>query len=665
MLVEGQNADFSIDIVMESKGKIHDWGWSVEVKIPFKSLRYEAGEGKSWGFNATRSILRLNNEFNSWMPQDRNIQGFLVQNGEITGLTGIDEEQTLEVIPSVTFSETGRRVAANENPDGRFINEPIKTQVGVNIKYNITPNITFDAAVNPDFAEVEADAAVVTANQRFPIFFPEKRPFFLEGAETFQSPLFLFNSRTIIDPDVAAKLTGKSGRNSFGFLVASDNAPGNYDEDTLNDPAQRQLVDEFVERNATFAVARVKRDFGVGSNVGFFGTARVFPENRNFVAGVDGVVRLTPTTTLDFQGVATTSRQCVFEPFFDDLANPLQATRNSEICGGNEFARYRTANGFGYYGKLSRQTETTGIFVRAIGRSNLYRAETGFTPRTDQHWVYGVFRKTSKTSPEALVVRKEWRTYFGTKHDGKGRMQELQWNTVGRFELQKNTNFSLFGGVAKQSIFEDEFGLARNDNRDGRFFGEDSRSSVERWVGFSLFSNPLDWMSVSASASHSWDEFDFDFGAGPRFPRVSPAAINGESRLDPGIGNEFSLRAQTDITPTDKLRLTLEYRKLRLSRKDTGLTAFNSNIYGFRGSYQFSRFISARTRVDYNTLRSRITGQYVFGWTPSPGKSIYVGYNDNSNLNGFNPFSGVPETGFKVNQRTFFIRTSYLFRKSF
>ena len=284
MLVEGQNADFSIDIVMESKGKIHDWGWSVEVKIPFKSLRYEAGEGKSWGFNATRSILRLNNEFNSWMPQDRNIQGFLVQNGEITGLTGIDEEQTLEVIPSVTFSETGRRVAANENPDGRFINEPIKTQVGVNIKYNITPNITFDAAVNPDFAEVEADAAVVTANQRFPIFFPEKRPFFLEGAETFQSPLFLFNSRTIIDPDVAAKLTGKSGKNSFGFLVASDNAPGNYDEDTLNDPAQRQLVDEFVERNATFAVARVKRDFGVGNNIGFFGTARVFPENRNFVA---------------------------------------------------------------------------------------------------------------------------------------------------------------------------------------------------------------------------------------------------------------------------------------------------------------------------------------------------------------------------------------------
>ena len=192
ILVEGENADFSVDIVMESKGMIHDWGWSVEVKIPFKSLRYSAGKGKYWGFNATRSIKRFNDEFTAWMPQDRNIQGFLVQNGKITGLNEISSERTLEIIPSVTISETGRRVSDANIPEGRFVNEPVKADLSLNLKYQITPNITLDAAINPDFAEVEADAPVVTANQRFPIFFEEKRPFFLEGADTFGSPLRVF-----------------------------------------------------------------------------------------------------------------------------------------------------------------------------------------------------------------------------------------------------------------------------------------------------------------------------------------------------------------------------------------------------------------------------------------------------------------------------------------
>ena len=108
--------------------------------------------------------------------------------------------------------------------NGRFVNGGIKQDIGVNMKLNITPNVTLDAAYNPDFAEIEADAPVVTANQRFPIFFQEKRPFFLEGAEIFQSPLQVFYSRTIIDPDFAAKLTGKTGKTSFGFLAASDKA---------------------------------------------------------------------------------------------------------------------------------------------------------------------------------------------------------------------------------------------------------------------------------------------------------------------------------------------------------------------------------------------------------------------------------------------------------
>ena len=101
-----------------------------------------------------------------------------------------------------------------------------EADIGLTAKYNITPTVTLDFAYNPDFAQVEADATVVTANQRFPIFFEEKRPFFLEGKEIFETLISAVHTRTIVDPDYAAKLSGKQGRTSFGLMFASDNAPG-------------------------------------------------------------------------------------------------------------------------------------------------------------------------------------------------------------------------------------------------------------------------------------------------------------------------------------------------------------------------------------------------------------------------------------------------------
>src|SRR5439155_3949720 len=207
IFTEGQGPDFSVDIVMESKGVIEDWGWSVEVKIPFKSLRYSAGKGKAWGFNVARNIDRFNDEFDQWLPDDRDVSGFLVKHGHITGLDEIKYERTLEVVPSITLSETGRKKRTISgsgfgvlgpydpifNPigiqdPGHFVNQPVKEDIGVTLKYTLSPNITLDAAINPDFAEIEADAPVVSANQRFPIFFQEKRPFFLEGKDILESP---------------------------------------------------------------------------------------------------------------------------------------------------------------------------------------------------------------------------------------------------------------------------------------------------------------------------------------------------------------------------------------------------------------------------------------------------------------------------------------------
>ena len=172
-------------------------------------------------------------------------------------------------------------------------------------------------------------------------------------------------------------------------------------------------------------------------------------------------------------------------------------------------------------------------------------------------------------------------------------------------------------------------------------------------------------MSFSVFGRYDWSTFDFDFGGGRKFPRVSPAALSGDGRLDPGSGGQFYFTGDVTVTPTDPLRIAFEYQKTRLVRNDTEQVAFDSNIFSLKTTYNFTRFIFARARIDYNTLRANISGQYLLGWNPSPGKALYLGYNDNSNYNGFNPYTGLRENGFQRNERTFFIRMSYLFRKSF
>src|SRR5437870_6205891 len=180
IMTEGSGTDFSVDIVMESKGMLTSDGWTVEVAIPFKSLRYEAGKGKLWGFHVWRNFFRFNDETDSWVPISRDVSGTLSQEAHLTGLEGISTERTLELIPSLTLSETGKRVNAFSaaqlaaNP-GRFVNDPLKFDPGLTMKFGITPTVTLDFTLNPDFAQVEADETVVTANQRFPIFFQEKR----------------------------------------------------------------------------------------------------------------------------------------------------------------------------------------------------------------------------------------------------------------------------------------------------------------------------------------------------------------------------------------------------------------------------------------------------------------------------------------------------------
>jgi hypothetical protein len=717
IFTEGINEDFSVDVVMESKGVLTQDGYTVEVAIPFKSLRYEAGKGKKWGLHLLRTIKRINNEQSSWMPISRDNSSLLGQEGRVTGLEGLSTERTIEIIPSLTISEEGRRVptllsaqrtiaeaqgrATGADP-GRFLNKPLGFDLGVSAKVGISPTMTLDFTYNPDFAQVEADATVVTANQRFPIFFEEKRPFFLEGKEIFETLLSAVHTRSIVDPDYAFKFTGKRGRNTFGVLFASDNAPGNLGDDdrdfvratndlsNINDPDlrssltdRRDSILKFLDKNATVGVVRLKRDVGKEGHIGFLGTTYNFVDKYNHVAGFDARYRLNKQTVVWGQVLGSMSHK----PFFyADEAGTFD----------------RKEKGLAYAYNIDSAGRNWGWNYAAVGRSRFFRADVGFDRRYNTNNQDFFWRYQSNEKPKAMLV--SWRFFNNTtgNFDWKGRSQFFQNESQIQLRMQKQTYLGFGVEEGYERVFESEFGPSReglarqnaanpllsgldvppclNFEREPvgvrsaelnpcTFFGEDpERSAYNKDVYFYVETRPSKKYSLSLFSLYRWGQLDFDFGTGnPRFPRASRAALlfGQDAPLDPGAGNQLTVEGSATYQPTDALKLSLNYNKARLVRQDTGLVAFDDNIYSLRGTYQFTRFIFARARVDYTSLGQNARGQFLLGWTPNPGTSFYVGYNDDMNRNGRNPFTGELEPGFRRNGRLFFIKMSYLIRRSF
>jgi hypothetical protein len=622
---EGQGSDFNLDILFESKGVIEDWGWSVEVKIPFKSLRYTAGKGKSWGFNVARNIDRLNDEFDSWVPMPRNDPGFLNKFGKITGLDEIKSERTLEVIPTFTAKETGKRTSQTE-----FSNPPIKPEFGFTAKYSITPNVTLDAAYNPDFADTEADAPVVQANQRFPIFFEEKRPFFLEGFDIFNSRIQAVYTRRIENPDLALKLTGKIGKTSFGILGAID--------EPLFNPEGKKAYD---------GIVRIKRDFGKESNIGFMATHRGYPDQHNTVAGFDWRWKIDKNSEFRGQVLGSRSKTWFYNPNIDKF----------EDRKGNAIAynyNYFHVNGDFTYG------------FGGDGATKDYLADLGFNRRTNTNQTYVFLEYSSKPNPKGFIIRKNINSSLGFRNDFDGRLQGWGVDVNVNLTLKGNTQAGFGTSFGPEIIYEDEFGAKRNTNQIGKFFGSPKREAFGYGGWGFIYRRFNKKFAINSQLMYWRNQFDYDLGSDFKFPRVSPAFINnnlGFRQIDPGKGTNINFDIGAEIKPTDNFSLSLGYNKSRLFREDTKLLRYESNIYTFRSAYQFSRFVNLKARIDYDTLSGRLFGQYTFGWTPSPGKALYVGYND-AWLNKNYAFNGFQANPLQM-ERTFFIKLSYLFRKSF
>ncbi|HEX2281321.1 MAG TPA: DUF5916 domain-containing protein, partial [Thermomicrobiales bacterium] len=235
------NVDKNPDFTWDSKGRVTEQGYVVEVRIPFRSLRYPGSGPQTWGFNVTRVVQRTGYT-DTWTDVRRANASFLGQEGGIGGLHDLRHGVTVEAQPFVTATANGERDLAS----GGFDRQDIDPDAGVNLRLGFS-SYALDVTANPDFSQVESDAGQVTVNERFALFFPEKRPFFLEGIELFGSPQTLVYTRRIVDPKAGAKFTGKFGRLGVAHLTA---------------------LDEAGESDAWFNITRLRRDFGVNSIAG-------------------------------------------------------------------------------------------------------------------------------------------------------------------------------------------------------------------------------------------------------------------------------------------------------------------------------------------------------------------------------------------------------------
>lgn len=292
-------ADRSWDALFETGAQIVEDGYTAEIAIPFKSLRYPtpaAGEPHRWGFQIVREVKGRDEENQVWAPMSRDETSFFAQMGLLEGMIDLSDARNLEILPTFTTIQYGDIDPTRPG----FVNQDADPDAGVNVKYGITSNLTADFTVNPDFSQIESDRPQIEVNRRFPLFFSELRPFFVEGAEIFNiiAPVTFVHTRTIVDPDYGAKLSGQLGRFSLGMLTANDRAPGKVD-----DPA-----DAAFDRTAQTVIARARYDLYAESNIGAIVTDREFLDGYSRLIGLDGNFRLTPTIAADFRAVGSRYR---------------------------------------------------------------------------------------------------------------------------------------------------------------------------------------------------------------------------------------------------------------------------------------------------------------------------------------------------------------------
>ena len=330
-IMPGQN-DLSADFLWESRGRLTDDGYEVEIRIPFRSLRYPPGAEQRWGLQIVRNVQSSGYQ-ETWTPARRASASFITQEGELVGMTGLRHGQVVELNPELTNTLSGYPCCQSDDLRWQYTSSP---RVGGNVRWGMGSDFVLNGTIKPDFSQVEADATQIAADARFALFYPEKRPFFVEGSEQFNVPNTLVYTRRLVRPARAMKLTGKLGRSDIAVLSALD--------DPSTARGQHPLVD----------IVRLRQDFGAQNTAGLLYSERVGGSRENRVAGGD--VRLVFGTLYyaQLQAVTAATRESGAA-----LAGPMW-----------EAVVDRTGRSFGFH-------------YNVLGVHPGFRADNGFVPRTD------------------------------------------------------------------------------------------------------------------------------------------------------------------------------------------------------------------------------------------------------------------------------------------
>ena len=395
-----RSEDWSWDMIWESRGRITADGYEVEIALPFNQLRFPNARGpQTWGIDVGRSYPRSSRHRLNASGRDWNQSCFVCQFHKVSGLEGLSPGRNLELDPTLTASRTDQLDAF---PGGDLQTGDEETEAGLTVRWGITPNLTLTATANPDFSQVEADAAQLDLNERFALFFPEKRPFFLEGVGYFNVLNRVVFTRTLVDPDWGLKLTGKQGRNGLGFFAAEDAVNG------LLFPSNQGSRSTLLDESVSSAVLRFRRDVGGSSSFGVLYTGREGGSYHNHVYGFDGFFRPRETDTLIVQYLRSDTRYP--EAVAAEFDQPAGAFDDSlwEV-------------------RYERDTRTWNWAVDYEEYGPGFRADSGFVPRVDQDKAQAIVRRRFWGEESDWYDRVVLGAYANHIQDQEGRLTDQAW----------------------------------------------------------------------------------------------------------------------------------------------------------------------------------------------------------------------------------------------
>ena len=595
----GPPIDWNPDFVWDSGGKLHDWGYAVEVKVPFKSIRFREEAVQNWGLQIERRIAR-NGYSESWAPVTANVANKMEQFGRLTGLRELDPGLFFEVNPVQTFSRQGRY----DSDAGGLQRGGVDGDFGLNVTYGITSNLTLDGTYNPDFSQVEADAGQIAVNERFALYLREKRPFFLEGTEIFRLPQQLVYTRSIINPVAGAKLQGKIGSFNAGYLGAVDE---------VGDPDNTGGI-----TNPVVNIFRLRRDLGTTSNVGMVYTDRTYHGNRfNRLVGLDGrfqirdryTVTLLAAGSRTMQGepgathgglvsaqLARSGRNLQFDVGFQDLSNDFVA--GSGFIRRTGTARYNTRVSYNFRGRPGDLIERWGPSIE-----------------TEGFWDHDDFRALS--GPEEQRVRLGGSVSF-------------------------RRNITVFGNYSRT-----RFSVAAEDYEGLYVLGPGGHYEP-------FYPNQSIFQGLSSGTVFLWiNSFDRLRG-NIRFTRSESPLFEFSTDTPVDLADSWSGDVGINFFPTTHISGEVGVRHTSLFRKRDGSLYSRATIPRARAQYQFNRSLFFRAIVEYGSQRrgvllsplagrelSRCSDSACFGgasesndfsvetlvsYEPTPGTVFFVGY---------------------------------------